>query len=467
MAPMGDKATASPGSKRVLGIFTLAMLSVSAILNLRNLPFMASLGLASVFYYMLACVLFLIPSAFICAELATRIPVNGGAYAWVKAAWGKKAGLIAIWMEWINNVIAFPASLATIIATFAYVGIASFSHSPMVMFIAMMTIFWGGTLFNLLNIRITTKLNIIGALLGMIIPGILIITLGVIWVFSGQPIYVDVSIPALLPELHPRSLSLFVGALSGYAGMQILAFHASNVTNPQRTFPRAILLGSLLIFTLSVLATLCLTVVVPESKLNVMNGVIESFALFFRAFHLSWVVPLLALCIVIGALSGLSAWMLGPARAISVAAEDQLLPAVFARRNRNDMPVAVLLIQGVIGTILACLYLFMPTMESAFWLLIALTSQFTVLMFIMIFASAIRLRYTDRQREGLYTIPGGNIIIWVLGLCGILACSVGFILGLFPADISEVATSIPVYVSGMLIGDAIIIAIPILWIVMK
>lgn len=455
----------SKNPQRTLGVFILAMLSVSAILNLRNIPIMASLGLQSIFFYAIATLFFLIPTALVSAELATKFPDNGGVYTWVKKALGDKVGFVAIWMEWFNNVIAFPATLATIVATMAFIGIPGLAENRFAIFAVMMLVFWGCTLFNLLNIKTSTKLNVVGALCGTIAPGALIIILGLIWVLSGQPLGVSWNDP-MIPAFTPESLSLLVIAFSGYSGMQILAFHARNVKNPNYTFPRAILLGSVLILAISIFSALGVAMVISHDQLNIVQGVIASFQQFFDVFGLGFMTPILAICIVVGAIASLSAWMLGPARSLHVVAHEGYIPAVFKRDNGHGMPYAILFTQGIIGTLFASLYLFMPTVQDAFSLLVALTAQFTVMMFILIFISTIVLRYTHKQGEG-YQIPGGKAVVWLVCGAGIIACAIAFIMGLFPSSSFAHQISTTQYITMMLIADVIIIGLPLIWIVWK
>lgn len=127
------------------------------------------------------------------------------------------------------------------------------------------------------------------------------------------------------------------------------------------------------------------------------------------------------------------------------------------------MPTNILLLQGVVGTIFSSLYLFMPTLQDAFSLLIALTSQFTVMMFILVFMSAIRLKYTKRDGNG-FKIPFGKCGTWIVCSAGIIACAIAFIMGLFPSSSINSSISFQRYISYMLIADIIIIGIPLLWI---
>lgn len=444
---------------KVLGIFSLSMLSVSAILNLRNIPFMASLGLKSIFFYCIAAVGFLIPSALICAQLAARFPFHGGIYAWVKLAFGERLGFLAIWMEWFNNVIGFPATLSTIVATLAYVISPSLIENKYVLFLVMMIVFWGCSLFNFLHIKTSIKANVLGALFGTILPGVLIIILGLIWFFSGKILNINWHTDSIIPSFHLSSWTFFVGTVSSFAGMQITAFHAENVKSPQRTFPWAIFIASILIVFLSILATTSLAMVIPKSDLNIINGVIEGFSIFFNAFHLSFLIPILALCITFGGIASLSAWMLGPARALQVAAADGLLPKKLAYTNKNEMPTKILFGQGIIGSVLALVFLWMPSAESAFWLLVALTAQFTVLMFLLLFLAAIRLRFKKAEIKVSGFQLSKTITIFI-SLLGAFCCLIAFFVGLFPPDLKAKGLNKENYIIMMLMIDGVILAAP-------
>src|SRR5206468_4008388 len=88
-----------------LSIFSLVMINVIAVDSLRNLTIGAEFGLALVFFYLLAAFLFFIPTVLITAELATGWPITGGSYVWVREAFGPRWGFLAIWLQWIYNVV--------------------------------------------------------------------------------------------------------------------------------------------------------------------------------------------------------------------------------------------------------------------------------------------------------------------------------------------------------------------------
>ena len=92
-----------------LGVFTLAIMNVTAVVSLRGLPAEAEYGITSAFYYLFAAIVFLIPTAFVAAELASMFQdKQGGVFRWVGEAFGKRAGFLAIWLQWIESTIWYP-----------------------------------------------------------------------------------------------------------------------------------------------------------------------------------------------------------------------------------------------------------------------------------------------------------------------------------------------------------------------
>ena len=86
-----------------LGVFTLAIMNVTAVVSLRGLPAEAVYGLSSAFYYLFAAIVFLIPTSLVAAELAAMFQdKQGGVFRWVGEAYGKRLGFLAIWVQWIE-----------------------------------------------------------------------------------------------------------------------------------------------------------------------------------------------------------------------------------------------------------------------------------------------------------------------------------------------------------------------------
>src|SRR5271166_1350782 len=130
---------------RVLGVGSLALITLAAILTLRGFPSVAEYGWSSIAYYVLGALFLLIPVALVAAELATAWPKAGGLYACVKEAFGDRSGFLAVWFDWVNNLFYFPTVLAFAAATLAYVIDPGLANDKVYLVIAMLSIFWGLT----------------------------------------------------------------------------------------------------------------------------------------------------------------------------------------------------------------------------------------------------------------------------------------------------------------------------------
>lgn len=459
----------SINNHKELKLFSLTMISITAVMSLSSIAYMATIGLQSVVFFAFAAILFFIPSALISAELGGMlVSNNAGVYTWVSTAFGKNSGLVAIWMEWFNNVIAAPASLVALIATFAYMGFPILMHNATTMFYLLLILIWAITFFNFLPINKVAILSVVGGLFGMILPGILLITCAIYWILSGASLEVSFSyVNDWLPTVSFATFALLVKVLGSYSGIQAVSFHTRNVKNPRINIPTSMLITVIVIFAITTLASISLASIVPSEDRNALNGLIEAIALVMHRLNLDWLAHVVSFFICVGMLAGVSIWILSPARGMQVVAGEGLIPRVFAKTNVYGMPTMLLLTQAVICSILATLFLFMPSIEAAFAMIIALTSQFTVVMWILIFVSAIRLRYTQKDLERSFRVgKRGNFALIFLASLGIIACGCGFFLGLFPPKFSHVQ-DIRSYIMMMVSADITIIFIPFLYIKFK
>jgi len=429
---------------------------------LRILPIMAIVGLQAIFYYLVAFVFFLIPSGFIFAELGCRYANNGGVYSWVKAAFGNNAGVCALWMEWINNVIAFPATLAMIVATLSYSGLFSHHLNPDETCMIMILILWGISFYNLLGQKAANLLSSFGTVCGVFLPALILVALAGTWVSMGHVSAFQAHQQAFIPSLSSGSVAILVAVMSAYSGLQVSGFHANQVKKPEVNFPKAIFFSGIILFFITCLGSLAIYVIMFPAKINIENGVAQGLASLLRVFHLSWLTPYFAIGIALGAIASLSAWFVGPAKGVAYAAKEGGLPACLARLNKVNMPIVVMLAQSVIATLICLIFLIMPSAKEAFWVLIILTSQFTVLTYVLVFLAAIRLRARNsNNRSGLYLLRGHKCLN-VLSVVGVILCLVAFVFGVLPPARLQFGHAFT-YTIMVIGGDAIIIVMPLLW----
>jgi len=454
--------------QKVLGIFALAMINVAAVLSIRNFPSMAEFGWSCIGWYIIGTVLFLIPLSLAGAELATMLSdKGGGVYAWCREAFGTKGGFVAVFCEWSNNLVWFPTVLAFIASTLAFAISPALASNAIYLFVVMMIAFWGTTAIAYFGENVSSKFQNYGVILGSIIPSILIIGLGIYWIVSGSAIVLPpFSWGEIVPTFNLSTLPFFATVILLFAGMEMAGFHALQTRNPNRDFPRAMAISAVIIFSCTVMATLAIAFVIPANELNLAAGVMQAIQYFFTALGIPQAVAPMAVLITIGGVVSLAAWLIGPALGLGVVAQEGNMPPIFNRTNKYGSPVAVLLIQALIGTFVSLLYVFLPSVNQAYWILSAMTVELLCIVYVLVFASVIKLRYSKPDAPRPFKIPGGIPGIWIIGGMGAFGVIFAFIVGLMPTG--EFTSSQTVaYVTGILIGTFLLAVPPLIFLKLK
>jgi putative glutamate/gamma-aminobutyrate antiporter len=419
--------------KRALSVFSIVMINVIAIDSLRNVPAAAEYGSSLVFYYALAALCFFIPSALVSAELATGWPRNGGIYIWVREAFGPRWGLFAIWLQWIENVIWYPTIMSFIASTLLFSIDPALVNDKYILLPVIVLLFWLATLLNLYGMRLSALVSSITALFGTLIPMIFIIILGAIWLAKGHHSQISLAPREFIPNLtNVDNLAYLTAILLSLVGMELSATHAQDVRNPQRDYPKAALISVFLIVFTLVFSSLAIAIVIPQHDIQIVSGLVQAFSVFFSAYHMSWMTHIIAGMIIIGGFGGVAAWIIGPSKGLMIAAQDNDLPKIMQATNKFDMPRNLLVLQGSIFTVLCSVFILIPSISGAYMILTALTTQLYMLMYALMFITAIALRYKQPNVKRSYKIPGGNWGMWLVACLGTFTSIGAIFIGFLP-----------------------------------
>lgn len=441
--------------KHALTLFSLTMITVGSVDSIRNLPATALFGSQLIAFFMLGAVFFLIPTALVSAELASGWPKQGGIYVWVKAAFGKHMGFLAIWLQWIENVIWYPTILSFVAGTIGYLLNPSLASNPYFLWFVIVSSFWGATFLNLRGMRSSALFSSICTISGLLLPMSLIIGLGAVWIMDGNPIHLQFDMASVLPHWQDRSMWVSLTAIIlSFCGIEIATVHANDVHNPQKVFPRALAYSVGIILSTLILGSLAIAIVLPQNDINLVAGIMQAFDAFFAKYHLSWCMPLVALMLVMGGFGGVSNWIIAPTKGLLVAAQDDNLPPLFQRTNQHGAPVTMLMSQAIIVTLLSSLFLFMPSVNGSYWLLTALAAQLYMLMYLIMFLAAIKLRFKAPQQPRAFQIPGGLVGMYIVAGTGIIGVLTTLVVSFMPPEginIGQVSRYELTLIAGLLI----------------
>lgn len=456
----------------------LALMTAAAVISLRGLPMMAQEELTMFFYIFFATFLFLIPAALVGAELGSAFASKGGGvYTWVKEAFNQRMGFAAIFLQWIQNVVWYPTVLGFAAASIAYmIGKPDLAQNGMFVGLFSIIMYWFATWVTLKGTSTVSKLTSQGFLIGTVLPGIVVIVMAIIWVVDKNPMALE-HVPATVSEVvnidaahhvHPRlfphitgmsDIAFLAGILLLFAGVEVHAVHAQELQNPQKQFPAAMFLAALISFALFTLGALAVAIVTPYDQINLQSGLFTTFQQLFDHYHVGWLSNVMGLLVAFGALAGVMSWISGPSRGLLWTAKDGQLPDLLKKTNKNGIQINILIIQGCIVSVLSSLYMIMDDVSVAFFLLSALTIGLYLLMYMMMYASGIKLRYTQPDLPRSYRVPGGNLGMWLIAGIGFLAVLFSFAVTFFPP--SQLPVGSPAMYTGLVvIGTVVFFSIP-------
>jgi amino acid transporter len=444
-----------------LSLPTFIMITSAVLISIRTFPLQALVGWQTIAFNALAIVLYLIPASFVSAELATGWPKEGGVYVWVKEAFGEQWGFVAIWLQWFQMTIGFIGILTFIAGTAAYLIDPGLADSKLFIFLIIVGVWWGATLLNLRGLKTYARWTTLFVILGAFIPMVVLIVGGVLYLANGHPPLIP-----LVPSVHDLApqftsvddLVLLITFVFFFIGIEVSAAHANEMKNPNRDYPIAILVVGVIMAVTSVVGGLIVAWIVPVKNLSLISGIMQSFQLIFGP-GLTWISPVVGSLIIIGAVGEVIAWVLGPVRGLSVAARDGCLPAIFQKENKQGVPVALMFLQAVLVTFWGAVFVLLPGGVSAgFWALFALTTSVYIAMYFLMYAAAIRLRYTQPHTPRKFKIPGGTLGMWLMAGWGIAAAAFIFIISLLPpTQVKEDPVPFELF---MIIGTLVVCAIP-------
>ena len=448
-----------------LSVATLAIMNITAVVSLRGLPAEAIYGLSSAFYYLFAAIVFLIPTALVAAELAAMFSdKQGGVFRWVGEAFGPRTGFLAIWLQWIESTIWYPTVLTFGAVSLAFIGLndasdAALASNKVFTLVIVLAIYWIATFIALKGLSWVGKISKWGGLIGTIIPAGLLIILGIIYIATGGHNYMDMS-QGFFPDLTKLdNIVLASSIFLFYAGMEMMGVHVMDVNNPSKNYPKAIIIGSLATVAIFILGTFALGVIIPAKDINLTQSLLIGFDNYFRHFHMNWAGPIIAIALMFGVLASVLTWVAGPSKGIYTVGKAGYLPPFFQESNKDGVQRNILLVQGGIVTLLSLLFVIMPSVQSFYQILSQLTILLYLIMYMLMFAAAIVLRYKMKDTPRPFRLGKGNAIMWILGVVGFAGSLLAFILSFIPP--SQIQTgSNTVWYSVLIIGCIVMVVIP-------
>ena len=445
-----------------LGIFTLAIMNVTAVVSLRGIPAEAEYGVSSAFYYLFAAIVFLIPTSMVAAEMAAMFQdKQGGVFRWVGEAYGKKWGFLAIWLQWIQNAIWYPTVLTFGAVSIAFIGMnqsadMTLASNRIYTLVVVLGIYWLATWISLKGMGWVGKVAKAGGLAGTIIPAALLVILGIVYLATGGESQMDFN-GKFFPDLNNLdNLVLASSIFLFYAGMEMSGIHVKEMDNPAKNYPKAIFIGAAITVLIFILGTFSLGAIIPQKEINLTQSLLIGFDRYFSYIHASWLSPIMAIALSFGVLAGVLTWVAGPSKGIFAVGKAGYLPPFFQKTNKIGVQKNILMVQGVIVTLLGLLFVVMPSVQSFYQILSQLSVLLYLIMYLLMFSGAIRLRYIMKDAPRPFKIgTKGNGMMWIIAGLGFAGSLLAFVLSFIPP--AQINTGSNAVWFSVLIGGCIVV----------
>lgn len=330
--------------------------------------------------------------AAVLARLGQYAPASGGPCTYALEAFGRYIGFQASVLYWLS---CWTANVAIAVAATGY--LASLLHAlqaPVTAACATALLIVLATWVNLRGPRFVAQLQG-GALLLGLVPILLVATLGWAW-FQPEVFRQSWNVQHQpLLDVVPGSIVLVFWA---FTGLESASVAADVVDNPRRNVPIATVGGVFLAGIIYIAASTAILGLIPAATLARSTAPFADAVRIMLGPLAGTLVAVMALAKTLGTLTG---WVLITTETGSAAAERQLFPAFFARRNAKGIATTNLLVMGAI----ACAVVFMsisPTLGSQFGMLIEVAT--IAVLIVYVYACLSIWHYGARGAKELLTL---------------------------------------------------------------
>ncbi|NCC97688.1 MAG: amino acid permease, partial [Synergistales bacterium] len=208
-----------------------------------------------------------------------------------------------------------------------------------------------------------------------------------------------------------------------------------------------------IIFLIFLLGSLAVAAAIPADQISLTAGLMQAFQLLLEKFKLGFLTPVIGLLLAFGSIGSVMSWISGPSRGLLETARQGELPPVMAKVNKKGVQSTILMLQAVVVSLLAGLYFIMTDVSVAFFILSAMTATLYLVMYILMYSAAIKLRITRPDLPRSYKIPGGVPGICTVAGLGLAGVIFALVVGFFPPTNLPVGN--PVLYVGLVAGGLV------------
>jgi amino acid transporter len=376
--------------KKVLGLSDLVFTQILFIVGLPWVGVAAKQGPSHVLLWLLAALLFYLPSAFVVIYLNRTMPLEGGVYQWAKFGFNDMIGFLVAWNLWlfaILNTSEIGLQLTQYIVYISGPAGAGMMEDPFFIGAVNFVVIGALVVLTIIGLGVGKWLHKAGGAL-MVITFATIIMLPVVnWLFGSLESYQPVTFAMPVWNLMTLNLLGKMG-FGAFGGFEYVAIHAGEAKDPVKTITKSVIIAAPVIAVLFILGTSAVLMLVPQDQIDLIAPVPQVLAVGFAPFGgVAAIGTLTIMALLSIRLAQASVMFGGNTRLPMVAGWDNLLPAWFTKLHQKyRTPVNSILFVGAATFFMSVVGLFGVGKQEAFQILWNASGLFYALTYIVMFA---------------------------------------------------------------------------------
>ncbi len=354
--------------------------------------------------------------AWVFSNLSRRLPKAGGPYAYPREAFGDFAGFQIAWIYWLS-IVGTNAAIAVAFSSYLVTFIPSLAASPVNGALAALAATWLLTGINILGVKAAGRLQLITVVLKLS-PLVVLAVFGISH-FSAATFTSGHTTESPLSAINSTAAL----AMWAFLGLECATVPADHVKDPEKTIPRATMLGTIIAGVFYIVCTTVVMGIIPADALAKSNA---PFADAARMLWGDWAGYLIAGAALISCFGALNGWILMQGQLPQAVANNGLFPKALAKESKYGTPVVALLVSSVFASILILMSLgssfggLGQALVQMFNILILITTFFTLVPYMLCALADIVLSRRDKRAQNVRTRD--VVIAGAAFVFGIWAC---------------------------------------------
>ncbi len=390
--------------KKQIGMWGLVMLTLGNIVNSMGIAVVAGNGYSGILIFLIACVLFSLPCLIVSNFLAVHYKHDGGLFHWIQQAFGQKSAFITTWLSWISVMVSFPAFMTFNVSLLAYsIDMSWLSHNKI--YIAASSIFfvWFFTWIASRGVKGTVKLSACNTIFSYVVPITLLFLCALIWIFWGSP---STHTPLTAHNILPTDSIMGVLALLGVAVFMVAGLEGSgyfiNYVKDGATYKKAMTIAFIVVTVAPIIAIFSMLTLIPLDHLSDSNGLMQAFTFFFNWIHFHIGSSIILFLYFVGQMMAVATLILFGVKAMEATILGGLFPKKLLEKNKFGISHKLIKVQALFISIIIIAFTLIPSLSSAYALIVVIVGIASIVRYIFIFAAAGKIMWHMPRSRALY-----------------------------------------------------------------